>query len=347
METPRTTIGFVPREVFSTTKRALETLFKRTREPFELICIDGGSPPEVQRYLEQKAQEKNFKLLRTDHYLSPNQARNLVIEHVKTPYVVFVDNDVLVGEGWLKPLVDCAEQTGAWVVGPLYFEHAPEQHRLHMVGGDCRIQTQEDGTRYHHELHHHGHKLLSEVQQPIKRHETELIEFHTVLVAMEAFNQLGPLDEGLMCCAEHCDLCLMVREAGGRVLVEPESKITYIPPKRLDNVDRAFFELRWSEAWSVASIDRFAEKWNLTPGNFADVESLKWLRYHRSYGLAWLYPIRRILGRKWTNSLFKRGLFWLDVVHNRRRYPPEKFGHASPAQPRLVHDPAGIVSQAA
>jgi GT2 family glycosyltransferase len=347
METPRTTIGFVPREVFCTTKRALETLFERTDEPFELICIDGGSPPEVQKYLEEKSQEKNFTLLRTDHYLTPNQARNLVIKHTKTPYVVFVDNDVLVGEGWLTPLVDCAEETGAWVVGPLYFEHSPEQHRLHMVGGDSRIQTDTDGTRYHCELHHHGHKLWSEVQEPIERHETELIEFHTVLVAMEAFQRIGPLDEGLLCFSEHCDLCLMVREAGGQVLLEPESKITYIPPKRLSEVDRAFFELRWSEAWATASIRRFAEKWSLTPGNFADVASLKWVRYHRSYGLPWLYPIRRMLGRKWANSLFKRGLLWLDVIHNRRRYPPEQFGQVSPAQPHLVHAPAEVADQAA
>ena len=41
---PRVTIAFVPRETFSQTQRALETMYARTTGPFELVCIDGGSP---------------------------------------------------------------------------------------------------------------------------------------------------------------------------------------------------------------------------------------------------------------------------------------------------------------
>ena len=41
----RATIGFVPREAFSQTERSLETIYARTEGQFELVCIDGGSPP--------------------------------------------------------------------------------------------------------------------------------------------------------------------------------------------------------------------------------------------------------------------------------------------------------------
>ena len=122
----RATIGFVPREAFSQTKRSLETIYARTKGPFKLVCIDGGSPPIVKQYLEQASREKGFVLLRTDDYLIPNHARNLVLDHVNTEYVVFVDNDVLVAPGWLDALVRCADETGAWLVGPLYFESEPE-----------------------------------------------------------------------------------------------------------------------------------------------------------------------------------------------------------------------------
>jgi len=74
----------------------------------------------VKHYLEVQAKQKGFHLIRTEHFLSPNQARNSVAQ-VDTKYVVFVDNDLLVQRaGW--KISQCADETGAWVVGPLYFE---------------------------------------------------------------------------------------------------------------------------------------------------------------------------------------------------------------------------------
>jgi GT2 family glycosyltransferase len=215
------TIAFVPREQLGTTQRSLETLYERTKDPFELICVDGGSPPSIQRYLEQAACRHQFTLLRTESFLTPNQARNIAAERVRTRYVIFVDNDVLVGQNFLSPLIQCAEETGAWVVGPLYFELEPESNRIHMYGGECRIQEQSDGTRDLVERHRFAHKRLSRPNNfRFDREEIELIEFHTVLVDMEAFRRLGPLDEGLLArpstpiCADGC-------QAGERVFLEP------------------------------------------------------------------------------------------------------------------------------
>src|SRR5262245_3255322 len=104
MDCPKTTIAFVPREVFSTTSRALNTIYAQTDMPFELICIDGNSPPPTRSFLEQEARQRSFTLLRTNTYLSPNQARNLALQHVRTPYVAFVDNDAIVSNGWLAAL---------------------------------------------------------------------------------------------------------------------------------------------------------------------------------------------------------------------------------------------------
>ena len=155
MTQPLVTIACVPREVFSTTERSLESVLANTSCPHRMVYVDGGSPPEQQRYLERKAREHGFTLVRTDHYLTPNQARNLALEHVDTRYVAFVDNDVLVTEGWLRALVDCAVETKAWSVAPLTFEHLPELERVHLAGGHCQLRTDDDGRRYYYERHHH------------------------------------------------------------------------------------------------------------------------------------------------------------------------------------------------
>lgn len=115
---PKVTIVIVPRERFSCTQESLESIYEHTTIPFNLIYVDGNSPEKIHHYLKQQAQAKNFQLLRTEYYLTPNQARNVGLSHVKTPYLVFIDNDVIVTKGWLNALVTCAEETSATVVGP-------------------------------------------------------------------------------------------------------------------------------------------------------------------------------------------------------------------------------------
>jgi GT2 family glycosyltransferase len=343
----RATVAFVPREVFSTTERSLETLYERTREPFELVCVDGHSPPAVRDYLDRAARERQFTLIRTDGYVTPNQARNLAVQRVATPYVVFVDNDVLVTEGWLGALCDCADATGAWVVGPLYFEFLPEGRRLHMFGGECRITTNDAGQRVYYERHHHAHELRTDVAEPLVRRRTELIEFHTVLVSMQAFRALGPLDEGLLCNAEHGDLCLRVMHAGHEIWLEPSAQITYAPPKRLAAEDEAFFLLRWSEAWASATHRRIDDKWNLTPGNRETARACRWVADHRRYRLLWLNKLRKWIGPKWAKTFEKRLVAPLESRQNRRRYPLAAYAAAPRMTATVVYSPPPGAARAA
>ncbi len=106
---PRVTIVVVPRERFSCAAESLDSIYQHTTMPFELVYVDGGSPPSVQRYLQTQAREKGFQLLRTESFLSPNRARNLGLREVKTAYLVFIDNDVIVSPRWLETLIECAE----------------------------------------------------------------------------------------------------------------------------------------------------------------------------------------------------------------------------------------------
>ncbi|NEP18633.1 MAG: glycosyltransferase family 2 protein, partial [Leptolyngbya sp. SIO4C1] len=77
MSHPNVTIVVVPRERFSYARASLESLYEHTQIPFNLIYVDGNSPGKLKSYLAEQAQSKGFKLLQTDYYLYPNQARNL------------------------------------------------------------------------------------------------------------------------------------------------------------------------------------------------------------------------------------------------------------------------------
>ena len=226
MEKPQITIVVVPRERFCFARESLESLYENTEFPFKLVYVDNNSPAKLRRYLESQAESKGFQLVRTDYPLSPNQARNLGLRHVSSQYVVFIDNDVIFSPSWLKALFDCAEDTGATVVGSLVCQHTPVHEIIHCAGGEymppeefaqfaseqqSSISPKPSGSKgkWHirEKIYRQGQRL-SEVRDKLKRQPTGFVEFHCVLVRTELFQQVGLLDEGFLCTKEYLDLCM-------------------------------------------------------------------------------------------------------------------------------------------
>ncbi|RPH64683.1 MAG: glycosyltransferase [Burkholderiales bacterium] len=253
------TVVVVPRDHFSDTRESLESILKAIPADVPLVYVDGGSPEPTARYLRQRAAGRGFDLVRTDHYLSPNTARNMGATRVTTRYLVFVDNDVIVAPDWLAPLVACAETTGAAVVGPLNFEGRPLLTTVHFAGGETRIETAGEAGAPRRRLIDRIYKT----RIPETWAETDVAEFHCMLVRTDTFRQVGGLDEKLLSTRENLDFCMMVREAGGKVFLEPRSRITYLAPDPMHLSDVPYFALRWSDAWDRSSFRHLRDKWQL------------------------------------------------------------------------------------
>jgi len=260
------TIVVVPRERFSCTQESLESIYTYTQIPFNLIYVDGNSPRHIRHYLEAQAKEKNFEIVRTNYYLSPNHARNIGLSYVKTEYVVFIDNDVVVTPGWLEALVDCSQQTNATVVGPLMCEKKPLHQRIHFAGGECHIVTDIRGQKHLREKMYKQGQQVSECQ--LQRMPTELTEFHCILVRTEIFAKIGKFDEEFLNTKEHLDFCLTVVENGGTIYFEPASISTYVPGPPLHWTDYHYFMLRWSDDWTLNSLKHLQQKWDLAEDGY-------------------------------------------------------------------------------
>ena len=274
------TIVVVPRERFSVSQASLESIYANTQMPFKLVYIDGGSPGYIKDYLESEAVKKDFHLQRTEHFLSPNQARNLGVQHAQGRFVVFIDNDVLVSPGWLEALTGCAGETGASVVAPLYFIGDPEKEIIHMAGGDLQVEEKDNGL-YMSEQHRFANRPLSEVKDRIRRGRCGFAEFHCMLVRKQVLDDLGPLDEKLLSVHEHIDLCHAVELAGGSTWLEPDARVTYRAdlPFRLSDIP--YFKLRWSDDWNECSFNHIAGKWKLTAESPIFNENFRgWVKKH-------------------------------------------------------------------
>jgi len=306
---PLVTIVVVPRESFSAARDSLESVYENSDISFKLVYVDGGSPARIGRYLQKKSKENFFELIRTNHYLSPNTARNIGLKKVTTRYVLFLDNDVIVAPGWLGPLVRCAEETDAWITGPLLCEGAVLHEIIHSLGGVCEISAR----RINDQMMMQGQRV-ADAREKLKREKTGLAEFHCMLVRTDVFKKLGPLDSQMINTREHIDFCLSVAQAGGSVYVEPQSVITYISEPRLRLFDIPYYSLRWSDAWELQTLRHFRQKWDLVEDEYFEKRYCQ-LGDRRRHAI--FRPWARQLGFRKANSRVEEFLVRIDKKINR------------------------------
>jgi GT2 family glycosyltransferase len=320
MAAQRVTIAVVPRERFSFAIQSLQSVLTHRNPDTELIYVDGGSPPLVRQFLEQRAARHGFRLISTERYISPNAARNLAAAHTHTKYLALVDNDVLVSPSWVDALVDCAEATGAALVAPICCTGVGETSTVLDAGGKVELAFVGNRRVLRVENYHRGQGVAGAASR-LKREAVKHVAFHAVLVRTSVLADVGAFDEKLLSFAQEADLCLRVAAAGGKILLEPAAVVTHVPPPPFEADDLEYFQLRWSDVWNRASIEHFRAKWNLTAHDEALAKMARELDAHRRLLLE---PYRRMLRLLGTGPArwFEDTLIapW-EQAANRRRFP--------------------------
>lgn len=102
------------------TKLCLESVLKYTDVPYELILIDNGSTDGTFDYLKalraqnsrrdrKKSGLRFLRLIRNNRNLGYAKACNQGIKISRGDYILLLNNDTVVTEGWLRRMVGCAE----------------------------------------------------------------------------------------------------------------------------------------------------------------------------------------------------------------------------------------------
>jgi GT2 family glycosyltransferase len=287
------TIAVVPRDRFCWSARCLDRLYEVTDPPFDLVYVDGNSPRKTRDHLRAASSQHGFTLLRQPRYLPTNQARNLALAEVRTPFVVFVDNDILLSPGWLTTLLACAEDTGAWAVGPLIVEGVPGNEVIHIAGGGIELSGEPGARRI--ATSHKLQRVPYSDGLGLEREAYDFLEFHCILLRTDTFERIGPLDDQLLSTREHLDLSLRIKEAGGTLWLEPAARVTWLSPPPVALRDLPFYWSRWSDAWGRASLERFREAYGLEA---ATLEHIGAMHFRRQAVFAPLQAwTRRRLGR--------------------------------------------------
>ncbi len=190
------------------TKRCLDSILAHTSYPFELILVDNASTDGTPKYLTELVKNNsNFTLIENAENKGFAAGNNQGVAAANGKYVLLLNNDVLVAEGWLENLVaglELDERIG--MVGPIT-NHISGRQML----TDVPYKNDQDFFKFAAKV---AAKNLNRIT-PRRR-----IAGFAVLMEKTLYQDVGGLDESFgIGNYEDDDLCLKVSREGYAIMV--------------------------------------------------------------------------------------------------------------------------------
>jgi O-antigen biosynthesis protein len=193
---------------YSFTRNLLESIYRYTDSGFHLYIIDNASTDETVDL--HKIYTRDITIVRNRENRGWCGGINQGIELGKNPYVVFMNNDVEISQGWLSNLIaflDTHPRIGA--VGPL--DSSPNDWQ-------CVDRVRE---RIVHQIPQFLTEDIHERNRILKYHFDRagiliegMLAFFCVALKRRAVNEVGPLDESFIGGGDDDDYCRRLRKAG-------------------------------------------------------------------------------------------------------------------------------------
>ena len=230
------------------TMQCLTELAKVTDEvSYEVIVVDNGSTDDTATFLASLGGD--VQIISNRENLGFAKACNQGAQAARGKYLVFLNNDTVPLEGWLRALVSEVDSDGdvAVVGSKLLYPDQTVQHAG--VAVDRLLRP------YH--LYQGSDHRASAVN---RRRELNAVTAACLLIRRSMFVDVGGFDEGYVNGFEDADLCFKVREKGGRIVYQPRSVLYHLEsqtPGRKQHDERNATRLRerWGAHWWLTDED--------------------------------------------------------------------------------------------
>ena len=248
---PRASIVICFHNGFEDTRRCLESVQRHTSEiPHEVILVDDASTETgveelIERYLDAK-------VVRSAVNQGFTKSANLGAAQAAGEYLVFLNNDAEVTQGWLGTLLDAAAsgEDVAVVGSRLIYPDG----RLQEAGG-C-IWEEATGINY-------GKGENPDLSRFTFRREVDYCSGASLLVDRVFFESVGGFDErfspGFY---EDADVCFAARASGRVVLYEPESRVVHIEGASFGTETEPGSSTIFTKSGQEINRHRFRAKWS-------------------------------------------------------------------------------------
>jgi GT2 family glycosyltransferase len=195
----------------------------------ELIVVDNGNPPDAVARLQQLAQsEPRLRVLTGHGNIGFSAACNLGAKEVTDEFLLLLNPDCLLPPNALTDMMDGFNEmpeamlAGCWLQNP----DGSEQR-----GGRRQLLTPMTALAEALALHRFLKvKRLNEYQTPMPTvtHEVPAISGAFMCIRLLDFQRMHGMDEGFFLHVEDLDLCMRVRNAGGKIVCVPRVQVTHM-----------------------------------------------------------------------------------------------------------------------
>lgn len=190
----------------------IDSYYKSSYQPIEIIVLDNASDPAVKTYLLRKYPK--VKIITSQQNLGAAEGRNRGLDSSKGDFVIFSDDDAYAEKDMVKNLVSVFEKNPqAGIVQPLVYDRENKQ-MLQGAGHDINLTTGRIWAA--------GVKVKDEGQYDGLR---EVPMCGCVwMVKREVFKKIGDYDEDYFIPYEDSDFSLRARKAGFKLYCYSEAK---------------------------------------------------------------------------------------------------------------------------
>ncbi|MBA7596642.1 hypothetical protein ES703_03626 [subsurface metagenome] len=204
------------------TRRCVDSLSRHTSYPHEVVFVDNGSTDGTKDYLRDVvAANANYQLIDNETNLGFSAGNNRGVKAAGGQYVLLLNNDVLVADGWLESLVSALERDERiGMVGPVSnYVSGRQRLVLDSPAGSPDVPCQDDESYY-------GFAGTVRTANRGKVTPRRRIAGFAMLIRKALYDDLGGLDERFGSGNyEDDDLCLRVREKGCAIMVDESTFI--------------------------------------------------------------------------------------------------------------------------
>jgi len=231
------------------TRLCLKSLFQNTTYPnFEVIIIDNASTDGSPEWLGQYAKtQSNIRLILNEENRGFAGGNNQAAGLAEGEYLVFLNNDTVVTEGWLEGLLAHMQQDPKiGLIGPV----------TNAIGNEARIYT-------NYSLPRQMEKFAAKRAQKLvgEQFDIRMLAFYCVMTRKDQYRGLGGLDMryriGMF---EDDDLAVRYKENGFRVVCAEDvfihhfhgasfGKLSSEVYNRLFEENKKRYEEKWGRPW--------------------------------------------------------------------------------------------------
>lgn len=225
------------------TNFCLESIRRSTIHPYEIIVVDNGSSDGTVEFLRK---QENIILIENGENRGYPTACNQGLEKSSAPYVLLLNNDVVVTEGWLGRMFQgFFNDPEVGLIGPRSNDSAGFQW---VSNPDYRSLDELEG---------YAQRLKKSAARQFR--QVDFLSGFSLLIDRRVIERIGLLDERFgVGNYEDQDFCRRAQNAGFKMLVANEVFIHHfgsqsfvendIPYKQILEENRRKYELKWSEA---------------------------------------------------------------------------------------------------